>query len=752
MKLLYLIFIMIFSFSNYLHPDIKISWQNLIAEFKDCQMIDSTNYVVVGNDGKVIISSDKGQTWNWIETGARVNLYSVFFLSKEIGSVAGDSGLIALTSNGGKTWSISHLDIDTINAIQIIDEHLLFVAGSKGSILRSYDFGNNWIKIYFDALTTINDIYFYNDSIGFAITTTGLILKTKNNGNNWEIIENKNKNIILNDIDFIGGHGVVAGVDTTEGNYHSIVTFSSDSGRSWTDLNCPLKTFINSVKIFNDSNIHIIGFSGGYAFTSNKGNSWKIDTLDSKTYFYQPEKLSVVAISANNDGNILAVGRENVIAFSSDFGRNYRILRWAPTFYLQRGKDINNLIFSDNKKIYAFGEFSQVFQSLDNGCTWNLVFPIDTIENDGDKDLYANMRISGAGMYDGNFSDPQNGFIVGRQWGVPIKGTTIYTNDSGYSWRIENKIAAISVSFINNKIGFAVHDSVLYRTSDGGFNWTRDTLVHGEYEFFNKIDFKTDSIGYIISVGLKVNKLYKSIDGGKSFNEKLNISNVDRNLSKMNWFDENTGYLFGYTKVIMNTNDGADTWNDVIFPLWHYIYDFIFIDSTKILACGINDSLYYSSDSGESWRIETLKISKRSSLENPSLFYNFKRSKTDDIFLVGRGRLLKVIVNDSSKIDFIETDFISSDRLYITVSPHPVKQFMNVKIYGLCAVCDENIFCGLFDLSGKMILNLSEETIRNRNGSITEFDIDTYGLIPGIYFIQLESGASIKSKKFMIIK
>lgn len=121
-KILFIIIFLLLSISSF--SKINISWQNVISEYRDCQMIDSVNLVIVGNDGKVIISSDNGKNWIWSETGSRANFYTTSFLNKDIGAAAGDSGIIVLTSDGGKSWMKKTLSIDTINAVKVINENL----------------------------------------------------------------------------------------------------------------------------------------------------------------------------------------------------------------------------------------------------------------------------------------------------------------------------------------------------------------------------------------------------------------------------------------------------------------------------------------------------------------------------------------------------------------------------------------------------------------------------------------------------
>ena len=77
---------------------------------------------------------------------------------------------------------------------------------------------------------------------------------------------------------------------------------------------------------------------------------------------------------------------------------------------------------------------------------------------------------------------------------------------------------------------------------------------------------------------------------------------------------------------------------------------------------------------------------------------------------------------------------------------------MTVKIWGFNKNKNEQIFCGIYDISGNLILDVSQEANLNKNETTTEFEVNTSGFPSGIYFIQMESGRDVTTKKFMVIE
>ncbi len=73
----------------------------------DIKFIDGIGYavgeVLSGNPGLVIRSTDHGETWQRLNTGAALTFYGVHFASKDNGWIVGESGAILHTSNGSVT-------------------------------------------------------------------------------------------------------------------------------------------------------------------------------------------------------------------------------------------------------------------------------------------------------------------------------------------------------------------------------------------------------------------------------------------------------------------------------------------------------------------------------------------------------------------------------------------------------------------------------------------------------------------------
>jgi photosystem II stability/assembly factor-like uncharacterized protein len=135
--------------------------------------------------------------WSRQHTIFSENLREIFFTDSLYGWIAGDSGIIIHTSNGGDNWVIQSREVNDY----ILD--LSFVSRSTGwaaawrydgitqysVIYHTTNSGLNWIcTLYADTVFLINSIYFLNETkgyIGCINNGDGVLYYTTNGGLNW---------------------------------------------------------------------------------------------------------------------------------------------------------------------------------------------------------------------------------------------------------------------------------------------------------------------------------------------------------------------------------------------------------------------------------------------------------------------------------------------------------------------------------------------------------------------------------------
>jgi photosystem II stability/assembly factor-like uncharacterized protein len=102
-------------------------------------VIDSANVWIVGSAGSVFHSSDKSGTWRQLPLPAEFGdpwLNSVKFVSRDRGWIAGNNGVIIMTTDGGKNWKKDSSDLSSYLRGFLTTKDHIFSFGNEGIILR----------------------------------------------------------------------------------------------------------------------------------------------------------------------------------------------------------------------------------------------------------------------------------------------------------------------------------------------------------------------------------------------------------------------------------------------------------------------------------------------------------------------------------------------------------------------------------------------------------------------------------------
>src|ERR1035437_3991900 len=120
------------------------------------------NLYAVGN-GNVFTSPDTGKNWYYNHI-SDFQLYSICFTNPNTGYIVGRQGLLYTTIDKGATWVNSNLNISyNLYAIVFVNANNGFIVGANGLILKTTNSGKDWVekqtqfqgKLY--ALSFIND-------------------------------------------------------------------------------------------------------------------------------------------------------------------------------------------------------------------------------------------------------------------------------------------------------------------------------------------------------------------------------------------------------------------------------------------------------------------------------------------------------------------------------------------------------------------------------------------------------------------
>jgi photosystem II stability/assembly factor-like uncharacterized protein len=243
--------------------------------------------------GNTYRSIDGGRTWMM---GAPVDTSNTYYSVDLLGTRAvavSNSGEVALSLNGGQTWTETFAGISKLlNGVSLSDAANGIAAG-EGIIIRTRDGGSIW-----SIVSGVGDPYYFTDvsyrgGSAFVVGLNGTIFRATSYQDNWQQLNSGTTNNLYGVSFANASTGMVVGDGGT-------VLFTSDGGASWTQRNNPNITRIDRVHMLNTT-VATIGGVGGRIFqTTDAGLNWTQD-INSLNF----ERVSDIHLFSNNTGMCL---------------------------------------------------------------------------------------------------------------------------------------------------------------------------------------------------------------------------------------------------------------------------------------------------------------------------------------------------------------------------------------------------------------------------------------------------------------
>jgi len=169
---------------------------------------DSLKGWVAGDSGQIFYTSDGGLNWSQQQTNTTNRIMRLFFLDDNRAwalawADAGDNLFygteILKTTNGGENWTVEQYREENtfMRGIYFLDTLKGFMGGAPSQFLRTLDGGMNWEPVVIAPLPfahyPVVNIKFYNSRYGFAtggaLDIAGVVWKTVDGGEYWVPID-----------------------------------------------------------------------------------------------------------------------------------------------------------------------------------------------------------------------------------------------------------------------------------------------------------------------------------------------------------------------------------------------------------------------------------------------------------------------------------------------------------------------------------------------------------------------------------
>lgn len=140
---------------------------------------------IAGDGGKILRSTDGGDSWTTQSSTTAVPLQAVWFTNDSLGWAVGNGGTVRRTTNG-RTWTFLSVPAggENLNDVHFATADTGWIVGSNGLILRTFNRGVTWTVLRptnFD----LRSVSFANTRDGWVVGDNGTILGTSDGGRSW---------------------------------------------------------------------------------------------------------------------------------------------------------------------------------------------------------------------------------------------------------------------------------------------------------------------------------------------------------------------------------------------------------------------------------------------------------------------------------------------------------------------------------------------------------------------------------------
>ena len=309
---------------------------------------DSLSGWIAGDSGVVFFTSDGGESWIQQQSNTSSNIQDIYFLDESRGWAIGwregvtPSGTdIIKTTNGGVDWSLRAYAEDDVYlaTINFLDTLNGWAGGYPDKLIRTIDGGHVWKDATIDSGAFKNfpvvQIKFYDSlfalACGGAIDFAGVIWRTTNAGDNWYSIGVAAEPI--RDFEFLDSLNIL-GIGGDPEFFGVGKANSSDGGITWEYTNLGYFGVATALSFRTETECWApLSFTQMMIYSTDSGNNWEIIPTPGDSKIYDLEFTdSLTAYGVGFNGKIIKYKKQNVtsIKTSENFEKQFVLYQNYP--------------------------------------------------------------------------------------------------------------------------------------------------------------------------------------------------------------------------------------------------------------------------------------------------------------------------------------------------------------------------------------------------------------------------------------
>ncbi|HEY3294007.1 MAG TPA: YCF48-related protein [bacterium] len=261
--------------------------------------------------------------------------------------------------------------------------------------------------------------------------------------------------------------------------------------------------------------------------------------------------------------------------------------------------------FIDANTGWAVGYYGEILKTEDGGATW------------------ISQRLPEAmWWFDVKFFDAQNGWVFGEGASGYPPGNAMRTTDGGATWTSHgcDGYRINSASFVTPDTGWAVSASTVFHTEDGGENWVSQAT--GDWGAYIDVTFVDARRGWACGVSESDSQIvvYRTDDGGLNWSQTglpagPSVSPTIFFLDSVNGWVGGTGYRGGTPVTnLYKTTDGGLTWEPRALAHDYDIDQIRFVDPQNGWITG-SSALLHTTDGGTTWTLQSTEFYNNTAID-----------------------------------------------------------------------------------------------------------------------------------------
>ncbi len=570
----------------------RFTTRNLV----DVEFWDQSLGLITAEGGTVYRTTDNGGSWDSVSVahgGNRLRWLS----ASNVYIAAAESSFVVRSSDAGQTWQVSDFPV---RAPWFLDSLQGWGAGIPPGVMRTRDGGASWVRLcdldyavtprafgFHDTLAGICGYHYYVDGGPHGpVISWYAWFATGDGGQTWTwFVNGSAPPTRCCDVDTYGHvYGLDAGRCVRD-DWSAPVSFGK-------------RMSFSDISVARGDYTWICGSGGAIWFSTNGGLTWQSSRLPTVGS-------ALTAVEFTDSAHGWGAGPGGLVVRSTDAGRSWTDVA-VP---VSSGNPYTNVAAVDSVTAVCCLGYSEYTEM---GYYWYGYF--------------AALRTSDAGvswdtMRFVNMQSDRNGPIgssrIARQgrhlWHAGLRmpnGNSLRSTDGGVTWLDMDTLGVVSdrqepfdISFVDTINGWAIDSRKNIRcTTDGGDSWT--VLVTGLN--VKRLEMTTLNTGWAISDSA----LFETTDGGVNWQSVT----TQPGLQAIAFCDSSHGAIVGKNGLILRTDDAGQTWVRDSSDFTSDLYDMYMLDSTHAWAVGENGLVLGFGD----WAIGVDEARRHESPRSPS--------------------------------------------------------------------------------------------------------------------------------------